>query len=148
MSFFDTFESLQPLAIYIICINNTLLSFWLNLCLARDEDVNNTCKESVADCNANDVAKDEEDLEEFVAAQCHRRLWARAVCRRMRRAGEEGGGGDIGTFARWRRRATLFLVIANIKETTVSCIGWHFKTLKCLIRPAKNVFVNHETACS
>ena len=40
--------------------------------MSRDDDCNNTCKESVADSNANDVEKDEEDLEELVATKCHR----------------------------------------------------------------------------
>ena len=39
-----------------------------------DDDFNNTCKESVADCNESDVEKDEKNLEELVAAERHHRL--------------------------------------------------------------------------
>ena len=45
------------------------------------DDFNNTCKESVADCNANDVEKDEKNLEELVAAKRHQRLCGQTLWR-------------------------------------------------------------------
>ena len=34
-----------------------------------------TCKESVADCNANDVEKDKKNLEELIDAEWHHRYF-------------------------------------------------------------------------
>ena len=55
-------------------IKMKLLFAIASACIPRDDDFNNTCKQSIANDYADDVEKDEKDLEELVAAKCHHRL--------------------------------------------------------------------------
>ena len=71
-------------------ISNIFCSLHFPPCLPRNDDFNNTCKESIGDCNANDVENDENELEQLVAAKlakCHYPLCVELCVKR----GAEGG---------------------------------------------------------